>query len=118
MPHITVSLSDAQARTLDERARAAQRPSDEILRDIVTRALDEGVGDLEVLDEAAVDQAFADFAAAYPDLCDALFASDPDLATEYDDGRDATDRSCAACAAERVRLTVIETPSDVPRRSG
>ncbi len=89
MPHVTVPLSDAQARTLNKRARAAQRPSDEILRDIVATALDEGVGDLEELDESAVDQAFADFAAAYPDLCDALFASDPDLGTEYHDDSDA-----------------------------
>lgn len=89
MPHVTVPLSDAQARTLNKRARAAQRPSDEILRDIVTTALDESVGDLEELDESAVDQAFADFAAAYPDLCDALFASDPDLGTEYHDDSDA-----------------------------
>lgn len=89
MPHVTVPLSDAQARALNKRARAAQRPSDEILRDIVTTALDESVGDLEELDESAVDQAFADFAAAYPDLCDALFASDPDLGIEYHDDSDA-----------------------------
>ena len=100
MPHITVPLSEAQARTLDKRAQAAQRPSDEILRDIVTTALDEGVGGLADLDEAAVDRAFADFAAAYPDLCDALFASDPDLGTEYHDGRNATGRFHTACAAE------------------
>lgn len=118
MPDVTVPLSDAQARTSNHRARAAQRPSDEILRDIVTSALDEDVEDLEELDEAAVDQAFADFAAAYPDLCDALFASDPDLGTEYHDGRNAADRFRTACAAERITLTVIETPSDVPRSSG
>lgn len=92
MPRVTVPLSDAQARTLKERARAAQLPSDEILRDIVTTALDESSGDLEELDEAAVDQAFADFAAAYPDLCDALFAADPDLGTEHQDDSDADER--------------------------
>lgn len=86
MPHITVPLSDAQAQVLSERARAAQRPSDEVLRDIVTTALDEGVENVEELDEAAIDRAFADFATAYPDLCDTLFASDPDLGTQHDGG--------------------------------
>ncbi|WP_420445209.1 hypothetical protein [Candidatus Poriferisodalis sp.] len=89
MPHITVLLSDAQARTLRQRARAAQRPSDEILRDIVTTALDEGSEDIGDLDEEAIDQAFAEFAAAYPVLSDRLFASDPDLGTEHHDGGDA-----------------------------
>ena len=88
MPDITVPLSDAQARTLNKRARAAQRPSGETLRDIATTALDEGAGDVEELDEAAIDQAFADFAAVYPDLSEALFASDPDLGTEYHDDSD------------------------------
>lgn len=32
--------------------------------------------------------------------------------------RNATDQLRTACAAERVTLTVIETPSDVPRSSG
>lgn len=88
MPHVTVPLSDDQARVLRKRAQAAQRPSDEVLRDIVTTALDEGVEDVEELDEAAIDRAFADFAAAYPDLCDTLYASDPDLGNRYEEDSD------------------------------
>lgn len=88
MPDVTVPLSDAQARTLSRRARTTQRPSDEILRDIVTTALDEDDGDIDELDEAAVDRAFADFADAYPALSEALFASDPDLGSDYHDDDD------------------------------
>lgn len=114
MPQVTVALSDAQAQALNRRARAAQRPSDEILRGIVTTALDEGVGDLEELDEAAIDQAFADFADAYPALCEALFASDPDLGTEYHDDDDTARPAEATQQATEMPIAPADSSTATP----
>lgn len=79
MPQIDVVLTDAQARFLGKRAKAACTTSEAVLQALISRVLQDAIAEGSQEDAPSTPAAFGDFAERYSAVVERLSQSDPEL---------------------------------------